>query len=193
MNNRGDNIKDILDEVHNSEDIKNCRAKKELIYENEFTLKKSEAYEGLKNSGMIKTVNHRSIVYTAILLLAIAGFIAAYVVQQNINDIIFAVISFVVLVVVWVVPFVYLNNLAKANVNGNVIRFKVYNDTLHILCNENKWNITLDNSNKVKFCQNVIIIKRIKDEQLFVIPKRTIEENKKEIVIDILKKGMLDL
>ncbi|MEE0929639.1 MAG: hypothetical protein UIM53_01405, partial [Acutalibacteraceae bacterium] len=129
MDNSRDNIKDILDEVHNSEDIKSYRTQKELVYENEFTLKKSEAYEGLKNSGMIKTVGHRSIVYTIILILAIVGFIVAYIVQQNINDIIFAAISFIVLVVVWIVPFVYLNNLAKANVNGNVIRFKVYNNS----------------------------------------------------------------
>lgn len=193
MDNSIDNIKDILDEVHNSKDIESCRTRKELIYENEFILKKSETYEGLKNSGVVKTIGPRSIIYTIILVLAIGGFIVAYVVQQNINDIIFAVISFTVLILVWIVPFFYLNNLAKANVNGNVIKLKVYNNILQILCNENKWNITLDNSNKIKFCQNVIIVKRIKDEQLFLIPKRAIEQDKKEEVINILKKGMLDL
>lgn len=193
MSSDSDNIKDILDEVHNSKDIENCRTKKELIYENEFILKKSEVYEGLKNSGMVKTIGASSIIYTVILLFAIAGFIVAYTVQQNINDIIFAVISFFVLIAVWLVPHFYFNKLAKANINGNVVRFKVYNNTLQILCNENRWDITLDNSNKIKISKNVIIIKRIRDEQLFVIPKRAVDDSRMEEVIYVLKKGMLDL
>ena len=83
--NSTDNIKEILDEVHYSENINECRKKEILIYENEYIISKNEAYEGLKNSGMIKTAGTRIVIYTVILLLAIAGFIAAYVIRNNIN------------------------------------------------------------------------------------------------------------
>lgn len=191
MDNNGDSIKEILNEVHNSEEISKCRGSEKLIYENEFVINKTEAYEGLKNSGMIKTVGGRSVIYTIILVLAIAGFVAAYVIQNNINDLIFAIISFIVLVVIWCVPYISLKRLAKANANGNVIKFKVYSSSLHIFCNDNSWYIALDNSNRMKICSNLIIIKRLKDNQLFVIPLRAVEESNKDEIIDIIKKGTL--
>ncbi len=191
--NNTDNIKEILDEVHYSENINECRKKEVLIYENEYKISKNEAYEGLKNSGMIKTVGTRFVIYTVILLLAIAGFVVAYVIKNNINDLIFAFISLAVLVIIWFVPHFSLNKLAKVNANGNVIKFKVYDSSLQIFCNKNSWDIPLDNSNRMKLCKNVIVIKRIKDNQLFVIPLRAIESDKTETVIEVLKKGTLTL
>ena len=191
--NNTDNIKEILDEVHYSENINECRKKEVLIYENEYKISKNEAYEGLKNSGMIKTVGTRFVIYTVILLLAIAGFVVAYVIKNNINDLIFAFISLAVLVIIWFVPHFSLNKLAKVNANGNVIKFEVYDSSLQIFCNKNSWYIPLDNSNRMKLCKNVIVIKRIKDNQLFVIPLRAIESDKTETVIEVLKKGTLTL
>ena len=46
--NSTDNIKEILDEVHYSENINECRKKEILIYENEYIISKNEAYEDLK-------------------------------------------------------------------------------------------------------------------------------------------------
>ena len=43
----------------------------------------------------------------------------------------------------------------------------------------------------MKLCKNVIIIKRVKDDQLFVIPFRAIDESKRDEVIALLKKGTL--
>ena len=40
---------------------------------------------------MVKTIGARTIIYTVILLVAIAGFISVYVLQQNINNLILAV------------------------------------------------------------------------------------------------------
>ena len=191
MENHNDNINKILDEVHNSEEISKCLSKEELVYEGEYSIKKSEAYEGLKNSGMIKTIGARTVIYTVILLIAIAGFISVYVVQKDVNILILAVISLIVLAIIWIIPRYSLNKLAKLNANGNVIKFSVYNNSLQILCNDNSWYIKLNNSNRMKLCKNVLIIKRVKDEQLFVIPLRAIEESKRDEVIDLLKKGTL--
>ena len=191
MDNNTDNIKEILDEVHYSEKISKCRSKEHLVYESEYQIKKQEAYEGLKKSGMIKTVGGRSIIYTIMLVLAIAGFMTAYVMQSNVNHLIFAIISFLVLVIVWAVPYISLNRLAKVNANGNTIKFKVFDSSLQIYCNQNSWYIPLDNSNKMKICKNVIVIKRLKDNQLFVIPLGAIDDSKKDEVIEVLKKGTL--
>lgn len=191
MENHNDNISKILDEVHNSQEISKCLSKDELVYEGEYSIQKAEAYEGLKNSGMIKTIGIRTVIYTIILLLAIAGFIIAYVFQQNFNDLFFAVISLIVLAIIWIIPAYSFNKLAKLNANGNIIKFSVYNNSLQILCNDNSWYIKLNNSNRMKLCKNVLIIKRVKDEQLFVIPLRAIEENKRAEVIELLKRGTL--
>lgn len=191
MENNNDNISKILDEVHNSEEISRCLSKEKLIYENEYKIKKDEAYEGLVNSGMIQTVGARTIIYTIILIVAIAGFILAYVYQNNFTDLFLAVVSFGVLVIIWLIPKFSLNKLARLNANGNTIKFSVYSNSLQILCNENSWYIKLNNSNRMKLCKNVIIIKRVKDDQLFVIPLRAIEESKRDEVIALLKKGTL--
>lgn len=191
MENHNDNISRILDEVHNSQEISKCLSKDELVYEGEYSIQKAEAYEGLKNSGMIKTIGIRTVIYTIILLLAISGFIMAYVFQKNFNDLFFAVISLIVLAIIWIIPAYSFNKLAKLNANGNIIKFSVYNNSLQILCNDNSWYIKLNNSNRMKMCKNVLIIKRVKDEQLFVIPLRAIEENKRAEVIELLKQGTL--
>ncbi|MEE1076326.1 MAG: hypothetical protein UHY68_03565 [Acutalibacteraceae bacterium] len=191
MKNNNDNISKILDEVHNSEEISKCLSKEELIYENEYSINKEEAFEGLKNSGMIKTVGARTIIYTLILLIAIGCFIIAYVFKDNFTDLFLAVVSFVVLIIIWLIPHFSLNKLAKLNANGNIIKFSVYSNSLQIRCNENSWYIKLNNSNRMKLCKNVIIIKRVKDDQLFVIPLRAIEESKRDEVISRLKKGTL--
>ena len=188
-----EHIDSILHEVHNSEEINKFRTKGILVYENEFTLTNADAYDGLKNSGMIKTTGLRSIVYTVLLLIAMAGFIFSYTVKGNFNDIIFTVISAAVLAVVWIAPYASLKKLARANANGNVIKFRLYEDCLHILCNDNSWLIELDNSNKMRVSKNVIIIKRLKDSQLFVIPLRAVADRSKERVLGILRKGMMDL
>ncbi len=193
MENNNDNINKILDEVHrNSDKISKCLSKDELVYENEYLINKSEAYEGLKNSGMIKTVGARTVVYTIILVVAITCFIVAYIFKHNSVDLAGAIFSAIVLGIILIIPKYSLNKLAKLNANGNLIKFSVYNNSVHILCNENSWYIKLNNSNRMKICKNVLIIKRTNDDQLFVIPLRAIEENKKEEVIAVLKKGMLN-
>ena len=189
MENNNDNISKILDEVHNSDEFSKCLSKDEIVYEGEYLINKSEAYEGLKNSGMIKTIGARTIIYTIILVIAIACFIVAYIFKNNATDLMCAFFSTIVLIIIWLIPEYSLNKLAKLNANGNLIKFSVYNNSLQILCNENSWYIKLNNSNRMKICKNVLIIKRSKDNQLFVIPLRAIEENKKEEVIAVLKKG----
>ena len=126
-----------------------------------------------------------------ILLIAIGCFIIAYVFKDNFTDLFLAVVSFVVLIIIWLIPHFSLNKLAKLNANGNIIKFSVYSNSLQIRCNENSWYIKLNNSNRMKLCKNVIIIKRVKDDQLFVIPLRAIEESKRDEVISRLKKGTL--
>lgn len=191
MENNNDNISKILDEVHNSEEISKCLTKEKLIYENEFIIKKDEAYEGLVNSGMVKTVGEKAVIYTIILIVAIFCFIVAYVYENNFRDLFLTVVSVGVLVVIWLIPKFSLNKLARLNANGDTIKFSVYSNSLQIRCNENSWYIKLNNSNRMKLCKNVIIIKRVKDDQLFVIPLRAIDESKRDEVIALLKKGTL--
>ena len=124
-------------------------------------------------------------------MFAIACFIVAYVFKENSIDLAAAVFSAVVLAIILIIPEYSLNKLAKLNANGNLIKFSVYNNSLQILCNENSWYIKLNNSNRMKICKNVLIIKRSKDNELFVIPLRAIDESKKEEVIAVLKKGTL--
>lgn len=191
MENNNDNISKILDEVHNSEEISKCLTQERLIYENEFVMKKDEAYEGLVNSGMIKTVGVKSVIYTIILIIAIVCFIVAYIYENKFRDLFLTVVSVGVLAVIWLIPKFSLNKLARLNAKGDTIKFSVYSNSLQIRCNENSWYIKLNNSNRMKLCKNVIIIKRVKDDQLFVIPFRAIDKSKRDEIIDLLKKGTL--
>lgn len=183
MNNDINNTEDILDEVSK------FSVNEEPVYKTEFSLTKAEALEGLKKSGIIKTTDRRLIIYIVILVVAVILFLLTYFKNGDINNLIFAVISFVILVIMAVVPSVYLIRLARENANGNVIHFELYKDSIHILCNKNKWYIPLDDTNGVKFCNNVIIIKRSSDNQLFLIPLRVIKEEKFDEVTGIIRLG----
>ena len=157
----------------------------------DFVMKKDEAYEGLVNSGMIKTVGVKSVIYTIILIIAIVCFIVAYIYENKFRDLFLTVVSVGVLAVIWLIPKFSLNKLARLNAKGDTIKFSVYSNSLQIRCNENSWYIKLNNSNRMKLCKNVIIIKRVKDDQLFVIPFRAIDKSKRDEIIDLLKKGTL--
>lgn len=185
MNNDINNAENILDEVSKF----SVNVDEEPVYKSEFSLTKAEAFEGLKKSGMIKTVDRRLIIYIIILVVAIVLFLLTYFKNGDINNLIFAVISLVILIIMAVVPSVYLSRLAKENANGNIIHFELYKDSIHILCNKNKWYIPLNDTNGVKFCNSVIIIKRFSDNQLFLIPLRAIKEEKFDEVTEIIRLG----
>lgn len=177
-----------IDEVSNIQD-ENIG---DLIYQTEYSISKDEAFEGLKKSGIIKTVDGRAILYTLILIVAIVIFLLAYFKDGNINNLIFAVISFVVILIIIIVPLVSLNRLAKLNANGNIINLKIYENCMQIFCNANSWYIPLDTTNGMKKCKNVIILKRVRDNQLFLIPLKAIDDSLKQMVLNTLESGTFD-
>lgn len=164
----------------------------EMLYQTEYSISKEEAFEGLKKSGIIKTVDGRAILYTIILIIAIALFSLSYFKDGNINNLIFAIISFVLILIIIIVPLASISRLAKENANGNVINLKIYENSVQIFCNANSWYIPLDSTNGMKRCKNVIILKRVCDNQLFLIPLRAINDVNRDKVISTLENGTFD-
>ncbi len=184
-------IDEILDEVHHLHETDRSLHSKVLISEGSFKLTKAEAYEGLNYTGVTNKEIRRSLIYTVLLLMAMAGFVFAYSVKGNFNNIIFTVIAFVVLAVVWIIPKRQLSALARRNADGKKITFQIYETHLVISDGENRYCVHLDNSSRLKVSRRLLIITRLKDNRVFVIPLHAVERSQREEILQLLHTGML--
>lgn len=184
-------IDEILDEVHHLHETDKSLHSKVLLCEGSFRMTKAEAYEVLNYTGVTNKEVRRSLIYTVLILLAMAGFVFSYTVRGNFNNIIFTLIAFVVLIVVWIVPKKQISALAKQNVDGKEITFQIYETHLVMSDGENRYCIHLDNSSRLKTSKHMIMIKRLKDNKVFVIPFQAIERSQREEILTLFRNGMM--
>ncbi len=184
-------IDEILNEVHHLHETDKSLHSKILLCEGSFRLTKAEAYEVLNYTGVTNKEVRRSLIYTVLILLAMAGFVFSYTVKENFNNIIFTLIAFAILIVVWIVPKKQISALAKQNVDGKEITFQIYETHLVMSDGENRYCIHLDNSSRLKTSKHMIMIKRLKDNKVFVIPFQAIERSKREEILTLFRNGMM--
>ena len=184
-------IDEILDEVHQLHETDKSLHSKVLLCKGSYQLTKSEAYEGLHYTGVTNKFVSSSLLYTVLLLLAMGGFVFAYSVKGNFNNIIFTIIAFIVLVIVWIIPKKQMSALAKQNADGTKITFWVYETHIVVSDGKNRYCIHLDNSSRMKISKRLIIIKRLKDGRIFVIPLHAVKRSERKNILQLLRNGML--
>ena len=184
-------IDEILDEVHHLHETDKSLHSKKLYYKGSFRLTKAEAYEVLNYTGVTNKEVRRSLIYTVLILLAMAGFVFSYTVKENFNNIIFTLIAFVILIFIWIISKRQISFLAGQNANGKEITFQIYETHLVMSDGENRYCIHLDNSSCLKTSKHMIIIKRLKDNKVFVIPFQAIERSQREDILTLFRNGMM--
>lgn len=156
-----------------------------------YSLTEPEAYLCLKKAGLYKTSGKRAVVYTVLMALAAAGFLISYIIQKNINWLVFAIISLCVIAVIWIVPTFHLKRLSKLNSNGKVINAAIYKDKIEINSNENSWKINLDRTNSFARYDDILMFRITENNQFFVIPVRVISGDKLEKILNVIEQGTI--
>lgn len=191
-NSKKDNVQDILNSIRSSSLYQeNANQDSRLLQSISYTLTQQEAYQCLKRSKIIKTVGTRAVLFTIILSIAAIGFFVSYFVQKNINNLVFALLSLLVIAVIWVFPTIHLKKLAKANADKRTICADIYTDRIDIGKDDKKWTIDLDNSNRFKIYGDILLFYTTQEGQYFVIPLRVIDAENREKIISIIKQGTL--
>lgn len=120
-----------------------------FLEEVSYALTQQEAYLCLKKAGIFKTSGKRAIVYTILMIIAAAGFFVSFLLGQNVNWLVFAIISLLIIAVIWLVPYFQLKRLAKENAKGNVIKAKITEEKITIIGNDSSWKIPLDQTSRL--------------------------------------------
>ncbi|HHZ06829.1 MAG TPA: YcxB family protein [Clostridiales bacterium] len=163
-----------------------------LLQDLTYSLTEAEAYTCLKNSGLIKTTGVRAILYTILMVIAATGFFISYFVRNDVNWFIFGIVALAVIAVIWVFPTIHLKKLAKVNSSGQIIKAKIFTNRIEISGEKNNWKIYLDETNEFKIFDNILLFRTAKNKQIFVIPKRVIDKESYDHIIEVLKNGTVE-
>ena len=159
-----------------------------FLEEVSYALTQQEAYLCLKKAGIFKTSGKRAIVYTILMIIAAAGFVVSFLVGQNVNWLVFAIISLLIIAVIWLVPYFQLKRLAKENAKGNVIKAKITEEKITIIGNDSSWKIPLDQTSRLSQGDGLLVF-HTQNKQLFAIPERAIRPENLQKVKSLVQKG----
>ena len=140
-----------------------------------YVLHEKEIFESLKISGFCKTMGKRAVIETIILLILTVIFVISSIFNKNYDSLFFAVISLLLIGIIWIVPRQGMKNKAKFLANGKEIHVEIYPDEIQIHEGKNsEWNILLDGSSECTIMDHIFIIKTPKD-QILILPMRCVE------------------
>jgi len=159
-----------------------------FLEEVSYALTQQEAYLCLKKAGIFKTSGKRAIVYTILMIIAAAGFFVSFLLGQNVNWLVFAIISLLIIAVIWLVPYFQLKRLAKENAKGNVIKAKITEEKITIIGNDSSWKIPLDQTSRLSQGDGLLVF-HTQNKQLFAIPERAIRPENLQKVKSLVQKG----
>ena len=164
------------------------KEERQFLEEISYSLTQQEAYLCLEKAGIFKTSGRRAVVYTVLMIIAAAGFFISFLVGQNVNWLVFAIVSLLIIAVIWLVPYFQLKRLAKENAKGNVIKAKITEEKIVITGNDSSWKIPLDQTSRLSQGDGLLVF-HTQNKQLFVIPQRAIHPENLQKVQRLVQKG----
>lgn len=156
-----------------------------------YVLTTDEMYRCLYHSDIIRTKGTRAVIQSIILAIAALSFFVVYFTtnsQYNRYNLIFGIISLIMIGVIWIVPHLYLKGMAKTLADGKTIETEIYPTHIDIGEGEGSWSIELDGKSKAEEFDNIIMI-FTQENGSFAIPERVIEPEVYNDVRAILLSG----
>ena len=163
----------------------------ETGYKISYVLTQDEMYDCLYHSNMIKTKGARAVLQSILLAVAAVVFFVVYFMtksQYNQYNLVFGIISLVTIAAIWIVPHIYLKNMAKMMADGKTVEAEIYPTHIDIGRDDGQWSIQLDGRSQIKEFDNIIMIYTEKD-RAFAIPERVIEPDVYNEIRAILLSG----
>ena len=135
-----------------------------------YVMTRKEMVECLYHTDMYKTKGARAIF--ASVVFGISFFVM--MLQRQPSSMFFCLFCLVMIVMVWLVPYLHIQSLAKVMANGKAIVAEVYPDHIDIGSGSGAWSIELDGSCVLMEFDNIFMI-CLPDGRNFAIPERVIE------------------
>lgn len=138
-----------------------------------YILKQQEIFECLKRSGFCKTTGSRAIAESVILAIMTVVFTVTYFIQKNTDSLVFAVISLLLITVIWIIPRQGMKRRAKELADGKEISMKIYPDSIVMSQAESCWEIPLDGTSECSQFNNILMI--YSQGRTVILPLRCVE------------------
>ena len=155
-------------------------------YDISYTLSDSEIYEGLKNSGFYKTSGKRALFETVILLVLFGVFAVSYVMNGNTFDIVMAVISLAVIVLIAIVPKMSMKK--QVNQAERDVKMRIYQDEIMLYAQSGSVQKIILSETSVKKLKSGLILLIITGGGLLLIPESKLKEQDRDEVIALLSR-----
>ena len=154
-----------------------------------YVMTREEMVRCLYHSNIYKTKGSRAVFASVLFGAAAVIFAVAYFTtnQYQPANLFFSIFSLVMIVLIWLVPFLHIRSMAKVMANGKTIEAEVYPDHIDIGQGAGAWEIDLDGNCELMEFDNIFMI-ALPDGRNFAIPERVIEpeiynEFKRKILI----------
>ena len=155
-------------------------------YDISYTLSDGEIYEGLKNSGFYKTSGKRALFETVILLVLFGIFAVSYVMNRNAFDIVMAVISLAVIVLIAIVPKMSMKK--QVNQAERDVKMRIYQDEIMLYAQSGSVQKIILSETSVKKLKSGLILLIITGGGLLLIPESKLKEQDRDEVIALLSR-----
>lgn len=141
-----------------------------------YVMTRDEMAKCLYHSDLYKTKGSRAIFASVLFGVAAVIFAVAYFTtdQYRPANLFFSIFSLVMIVLVWLVPYLHIRSLSKVMANGKTIEAEVYPDHIDIGSGSGAWSIELDGNCELTEFDNLFMIS-LPDGKNFAIPERVIE------------------
>ncbi len=156
-----------------------------------YVMTKEEMYSCLYHSDVIKTKGARAVMQSVILAVAAVIFFIVYFTsrsQYNQYNLVFGIISLIMIAVIWIVPQWHLRSMSKMLADGKTIEAEIYPTHIDIGRDDGSWTIELDGKSKIEEFDNIVMI-YTENDRAFAIPERVIEPELYNEVRAILLSG----
>lgn len=144
-----------------------------------FRLTEEQLYRALRSRGIFRTQGVRAVVQTVLLAVLGAGFLISYFCYQDGSGLFLGIVSFAVIAMIWLVPWLGLRSRARSAVPGKEVRVALAPENLTIGEGGGQWEFPLDGSG---FCWQTeeLLLLETSFGRMTVIPKSAFSPEQQE-------------
>lgn len=141
-----------------------------------YVMTREEMVKCLYHSNLYKTKGNRAIFASVLFGVAAVIFAAACFTTSQFRsaNLFFSIFSLVMIALIWLVPYLHIQSMAKVMANGKTVEAEVYPDHIDIGSGDGAWSIELDGNCELSEFDNIFLIS-LSDGRSFAIPERVIE------------------
>lgn len=154
-----------------------------------YKLTKDEICQSIKRAGYYTISRGKTLIETAVLVVALAVFLGSYFVYGNTVNIIMSVVCAVVLAMLWLIPHIIMRREVRAQ-EGRERQTTVefYPDEIEVSTGDKQWEIQLNATAQLEEYDDMFIL-YLPNTQIFPIPIRAIEPSVLGDIGSMLKAG----